>query len=74
MYGNTHQIFFNEQDIETDDAIIVQEMDLYNHIPFHEKKHVTVVGNGQNWMNLAYVIIAELNMNIYSPKMIRIAY
>ena len=38
MYGNTHQIFFNEQDIETDDAIIVQEMDLYNHIPFHEKE------------------------------------
>jgi len=41
---------------------------------FVKKSHVTIVGNGQNWMNLAYVIIAELNMNIYSPKMIRFAY
>ena len=41
---------------------------------FRKKKHVTVVGNGQNWMNWAYVIIVELNLNIYSPKMIRIAY
>jgi len=29
---------FNEQDIEADDAIIVQKMDLYNHILFREKE------------------------------------